>query len=155
MLGSANKLKTPRQISMSGAVSGSANFDGSGNVNIVTTQANIAVLTGSLDATTQQQDKSYRKTINYPQGFNYNNCIVIAHAIDNEDEHIRWGTGATFDSISYINGAMPCYVSLVESGIDIRIKNIIVSDNETNPDDVLVFPLTGTYNYKIVLLKIS
>lgn len=31
-----NKLKTPRNIALSGAVSGNANFDGSGNVEIVT-----------------------------------------------------------------------------------------------------------------------
>ena len=36
MLGTANKLKTARQIALTGAVSGSANFDGSGNVNINT-----------------------------------------------------------------------------------------------------------------------
>lgn len=36
MLGTANKLKTARQIALTGAVSGSTNFDGSGNVNINT-----------------------------------------------------------------------------------------------------------------------
>lgn len=34
---SASKLQTPRNISLSGAVTGSANFDGSGNINIATT----------------------------------------------------------------------------------------------------------------------
>lgn len=36
MLGTANKLKTARQIALTGAVSGSTNFDGSGNVSIAT-----------------------------------------------------------------------------------------------------------------------
>ena len=36
MLGTATKLKNARKIGLSGAVSGNANFDGSGNVNIET-----------------------------------------------------------------------------------------------------------------------
>ncbi|MCZ3202691.1 phage tail-collar fiber domain-containing protein [Acinetobacter baumannii] len=36
----ATKLQTPRNIAISGAVSGSANFDGSGNITIVTTSNN-------------------------------------------------------------------------------------------------------------------
>ena len=35
-VGSASKLKTPRNIALAGAVSGNANFDGSGNVEIIT-----------------------------------------------------------------------------------------------------------------------
>lgn len=41
----ATKLQTPRNIAISGAVSGSANFDGSGNITIVTT-ANNAIGVG-------------------------------------------------------------------------------------------------------------
>lgn len=38
MLGSATKLKTARNIALTGAVTGNANFDGTGNISINTTQ---------------------------------------------------------------------------------------------------------------------
>lgn len=44
----AAKLQTARNIAISGAVKGSANFDGSGNVIITTSQNNIFVLTGNI-----------------------------------------------------------------------------------------------------------
>lgn len=37
MLGTATKLKTARKIELSGAVSGKENFDGNGDINILTT----------------------------------------------------------------------------------------------------------------------
>lgn len=48
---SASKLQTPRQISLSGAVTGSVNFDGSGNVIITTTLTKAVV-------------REYNRTIN-------------------------------------------------------------------------------------------
>lgn len=44
----ASKFATEKNIELRGAVSGNANFDGSTNVIINTTQANIAVLTGNI-----------------------------------------------------------------------------------------------------------
>lgn len=45
---SASKLATARNIAISGAMQGNANFDGSGNINIeVTNPANLQVVTGS------------------------------------------------------------------------------------------------------------
>ena len=48
MLGSADKLKNPRTISLNGDVTGSTNFDGSGNVTVETNLANVAVATGTV-----------------------------------------------------------------------------------------------------------
>lgn len=51
MLGSANKLKTPRTINLSGDVTGSANFDGSGNVTIPTSVKNSTTQTTVVNTT--------------------------------------------------------------------------------------------------------
>ena len=77
MLGTSNKLKTARKISITGAVSGSANFDGSSNININTSQSNIAVITGNISLSNGTGDV----TVNYPKGFNYSNCAVISIGI--------------------------------------------------------------------------
>lgn len=47
----ANKLATPRNIALTGAVSGSANFDGSGNISIATTDNLTIGLVTSTSAT--------------------------------------------------------------------------------------------------------
>ena len=51
MLGSANKLKTPRTISLSGDVTGSTSFDGSGNVTIPTSVKNPTTQTAVVNTT--------------------------------------------------------------------------------------------------------
>lgn len=66
------KWGTSRNIALTGAVTGNANVDGSGNVTIATTQANIAVLTSNLTGV------SRTKELSYPSGYNMNNCVVVA-----------------------------------------------------------------------------
>ena len=51
--GAAEKLVTPRQISFSGAATGSFNFDGSGNVSSILTLANSGVVAGTYASTIQ------------------------------------------------------------------------------------------------------
>lgn len=149
MLGSANKLKTARQISMSGAVSGSGSFDGSGNVNIVTTQANIAVLTGTLP----HDGTSTDITINYPSGYTRDNCVVIAKEGKRGTSSDIYTTGTTFDTINYIKGGLALSVSLQDTYITIRAKNINLTDGNT----AMVKPIAAdtTFGYRIVLLKIN
>ena len=73
----ATKLQTARSIAIGGAVKGSANFDGSGNVTINTSQNNIFVLsaTGTLN-----NGYGYFE-VPYPNGLNEDNCTVISLAI--------------------------------------------------------------------------
>ncbi len=80
-----SKWGTARTLALSGAVSGSASVDGSGNVTINTSQANIAVLTGTqtLTANTNEnvQNNNAMATnwkLNFPTGYNANNCVCIA-----------------------------------------------------------------------------
>lgn len=44
--GTATKLQTPRTISLTGGVTGSGQFDGSGNLTITTTVANVVDIDG-------------------------------------------------------------------------------------------------------------
>ena len=137
----ATKLATARNIKLQGAVSGNANFDGSGNVIITTTQANIAVLTGKI------QDDI---TINYPTGFNKNNCIVISAMMKKTDENANYGFGSVFNSAIYVSGGVPIVVSLGNSNISLSAKKILLSSGT-----VQYASLEAEMNYKVVLMKVS
>lgn len=137
---------------MSGDVTGSANFDGSGNVTIATTQNNIAILTGSmtLEANSQQNfetgtKKQTVKKINFPAGYNKDNCVCVAFGIKRfAEKNYNYGTG---DSASY-NATTGAYD-----------RNIVLgSSTDDTKIDLSVWQLmtsSTTVYYKIVLLKIS
>ena len=149
MLGTANKLKTARQIALTGAVSGSANFDGSGNVSITTTQANIAVLTGTITGTANNSSSEQGNiNINYPTGFNSNNCVVIAIGLSRKDDNTPFNYGvlsASDSAIARVAGAIGRTVQLGADNMTLRTYFYFGS-----PQNESV-----TYNYKIVLMKIS
>lgn len=143
MLGSANKLQTARNIKIQGAVSGNANFDGSGNIIINTTQANIAIISGKLT--------SGEATINYPSGYTKDNCVALSVSFDNDNlTDRRWAYSFVMDSSSYIGGSIPYKLSLGIDNISIETKNIQIRNNE--------YPYVDEskvdFNYKIVLMKI-
>lgn len=125
MLGTANKLKNARNISLTGAVSGSGNFDGSGNLNINTTQDNIKVLT--VEVTTPAAGNEVINavgTINYPSGYTRDNCIIISlmawnHAFTNKTWHTVGATGMSSDIGDYGLKAI-----LEQSNISVRVNKI-------------------------------
>lgn len=143
MLGTATKLKTPRNISLTGDVTGSASFDGSNNVTINADMANVAVLTGSINLTISDKRLTGSKDINYPNGFNKDNCVVIACGISgNASSNTEFAYGNSGDNTSsYVTGGMPSMVKLRQD----RIQFQIYLDVEA---------VAGTRNYKIVLMKI-
>lgn len=80
----ATKLQTARTISLSGAVKGSASFDGTKNVTINTSQDNIAILTGSITLPAYSTPESNASTnINYPTGFNFSNSHILGLSFSN------------------------------------------------------------------------
>ena len=118
-------MASARNIALTGAVTGNANFDGSGNISITTKQGNIAILTGKLKANGTDADTD----IAYPNGFNQNNCVVLSYAIKNASNTSGGYTiGMTNDSASYVRGGMGIAISLRDSKITIRAKNIQVTD---------------------------
>lgn len=138
----ASKLATARNIKLQGAVSGNANFDGSANITINTTQANIATLTGSV---------KNEKTLSYPSGFNKSNCVVISAMFDGPSTAVSWTTGALFNSSGYVKGGIPFEITLSDTGITLtrRIINIGNGVTPTVSDD-----MANSANFKIVLMKI-
>lgn len=149
----AEVLTNPRKISLTGAVSGNATFDGSSNVTIATVQANIATLTGNLpsDGTTLEV------TINYPSGFNKDNSVVISQAAIRNPNTISsiYGFGTTFDSTSYVRGGPSFQVDLNSSNIRIRAKNIMITQGDSSLTGVAQPLAAGTnFGYRIVLLKV-
>ena len=138
MLGSADKLKTARKIALTGAVSGSANFDGSGNVSISTTQNNIAILTGSFKGNT---------TVNLPKGFTSKNSVILSVMLNNPLNQ-NWGVESTFDSSNTITGCLPVKAYIRDSSLVLTCKNINIIDGES--------PSIGesiNLNYRILLMK--
>lgn len=133
-----SKWGTARTIGLSGAVSGSASVDGSGNVTISTTQANITVLTGSL---TISASTSGSKNINYPSSYTSSNCVPISCGIYNVENKGYNFVGFNKDSASSLNNAWDRRLNLTSSNI------VLVVDNPNSSEK--------TVNYKIVLMKIS
>lgn len=142
MLGTATRLQNARTISLSGAVSGSTSFNGSGNVTITTTQTNIAVLTGTLEI-------GGAKSLPYPDGYNKNNCIPLPIMTSFKS---NYSIGTVFDTISSARGGIPATLFLGDSNMTLYCKNIYLNNGE--------YPVIGTsemnnFKYRIVLLKIS
>lgn len=145
------KWGASRNIAISGAVQGNANMDGSGNINIVTTQANIAVITGSMTGT---GSISLEKDIAFPSGYNNTNCVVLSAMFQNANsQNGTWGIGTTNDAASYVRGTIANSVYMNTSGVHIKCKNILLSEDAYPyiPD----IDSTITFNYKIVLMKVS
>lgn len=151
MLGSATKLETARTISLSGDVTGSASFDGSKNVIIETEQSNIAVITGSISGSGAEEAT---KTISYPNGYNKDNCVVIACMINNaKNSGGTYSCGAVYSALSFTTGAISNRVSLGTSNITLGIKNIVLSNGSA--PTISTLNSDNVFNYKIVLMKIS
>ncbi len=139
----ATKLQTARKIILDGVINGEAELDGSKDITITAKQANIAVVKGIITANTGS------KTINYPNGYNKDNCVVIASMFNNSIKE-NYGTGSTFDTSSYLNGNFATAIVLSDNSIIVKVKLINIS-SEQYPitDDIAV-----DVNYKIVLMKI-
>lgn len=141
----ATKLQTARSISLSGDVTGSASFDGSKNVTITTDLNNIAILTGTI-AMEVHSDDGYTngsKEINYPSGFNKNNCVVIAAGVGGSTNGNTEYAFGFLDNMSdaYVLGAIGRTVKLRDSHIEFRVH-------------IQMAASAITRNYKIVLMKI-
>ena len=88
-------------------------------------------------------------TLNYPNGFNWDNCVVQSVMFRNINNN-RWGCGSVFDSSNNITGSVPCKVLLNETNIAVKTKNIGLT-NGANP---AVNDVSVTLDVRIVLMKI-
>lgn len=150
MLGSATKLQTARKVKLDGAVTGEANFDGSKDVTINTKQNNIAVITGKVTlagapASETNEPKQTAWTINFPKGFNKDNCVCIAFGGRMYDDRgFNYGLGDD-GSFGIVTGDIPRSITLGykpdPTKIHLSVENIANSDH--------------IYEYRIVLMKLD
>lgn len=139
------KWGTARTIALSGAVSGSANVDGSGNVTINTVQGNIAVLTGTITMPEAGAETiTGTKDISYPSGYTKDNCVVLSVMSHGTVRTDYWSTPMTSDSSpSMLLGNGDVVVSLKPNLITVRSDKVAT---EQSRQDI---------TYKIVLMKVS
>lgn len=146
----ATKLQNARNIKLQGAVSGNANFDGSANIVITTTQANIVTLTGNVSVTASSENTfsdtgkwgKGQAVINYPSGFSSSNCVVISIGIKASTSSIGYNFGSSAKHMLDIQAnAFPTNVVLNSDKILLNVKNPITS--------------ATTLSYKVILMKVS
>ena len=118
---------------------GNANKLGNKEASQYTTNDKFAVVTGILN--------NSGVNVGYPTGFTKDNCCILSVATQNPS-NMYWSTGTVYDSSSYVRGGLPIQVTLKTDDIDIRAKNINLTNEST--------PYVGdcpAYNFKIVLMK--
>ena len=103
--------------------------------------SNIIVLEGNINIEANEQgNNNFAINIDYPEGFNKDNCVPIACGVQMLKLRGYNYVGNFVDSWSLMNGASTRYLNLEDDKIVLDIIN----------------PTTGTsyeYKYKIVLLK--
>lgn len=149
MLGSATKLQNERKIKLDGAVQGEIKFDGSKDVTINTKQNNIAVITGKITlAGTSAGDNNPKQTvwtINFPNGFNKDNCVCLAFGGRMYDDRgFNYGLGDD-GSFGIVTGDIPRSITLGYKPDPTKIH--MCAENIANSDHV--------YEYRIVLMKLD
>ena len=154
-----SKWGTARTLALTGAVSGSQSVDGSGNISITTTQNNIAVITGSAtaDATTSSTIAYATKDISYPSGYTKSNSIVIAFGLEALNSAQGYNYGACLGRSGIISGTSD-YAMIGGAGdmaVRGNFRNINLRDNDIRIRIQNVADTSQTFNYKIVLMKVS
>lgn len=152
----ATKLATARNIALSGAVKGNANFDGSGNITITTTQTNIFVLTGNITLNSNTSDNALNNrctytdfSINYPNGLNKDNCILIGYGKQNNSNFgYAYGWDNYIDSMDSLIGILPMRINLYGSSTTQYANKIRIQIGNLSTNSVAI-------TYKILLMKVS
>lgn len=141
----ANKLVTPRNIALTGAVKGNAKFDGSADITINTTQNNIFILSGNMVLNASSNPGTYKvttKKISYPSGFNKDNCTPI-----------------NFSGRYYTDKGWASYQDANQSTDSMLIatdgRSLVLDDDGISIRGYCNSSSNKTLYYKIVLLKIN
>ncbi len=113
-------------------------------------KSNLVTLSGQLE---HNLESTIEKVIKYPQGFNKGNCIVLSAMIKTfgMDLSTRYSIATTFNNLSSKNGGIPFSLTLEESGIRLRVRNILISDEGTVK--IQKFSISDILGYRINLMK--
>ena len=101
----------------------------------------IAVVTGTSST-------SGSVSVNYPTGFNKDNCVIISKMIQGSSASNSWSSGSCFDTANILAGSCSIRVTLA-SNIVVDIQNIRITDTEITQNESVALP------FKIVLMKIA
>lgn len=140
----ATKLQTTRTIALTGDVTGSASFNGSANATITTNLANVVLLTGTMS--------NGSININYPSGYNKDNCVVISSMLKRTGVASTRGyaSGSTFLPDDKATGFLVSRVELQTSNIVLHGRALYLSSDNQYMDMGVDF---NVY-YRIMLMKI-
>lgn len=137
-------MASARNIALTGAITGNANFDGSGNVSITTKQGNIAVITGNITTPAANSETTTGTVrINYPSGYNRTNCVVVSIMGGKQGNSDILTTPMPVGAGGGLMGASGIAVTLDTNNILVRKEKIDVIEP------------TKTTAFKIVLMKIA
>lgn len=106
---------------------------------------NLAILTGEITSNAGSLDTPSftSKKINFPDGFNSNNCMVISYSVQREGFPIGFGYTNPTSSQTWLRGGVSAMVSF-----------------DTSENEEIIFTLESPfstsqkYNYRILLMKI-
>lgn len=147
------KLKNKVKITISGDSKGSCEFDGSEDVDIILTQNNIAVLTTQINLTANTGDKAAEglctyteKVIDYPLGFNKNNCVLISQSAKSAN---AWGYGWREQP-----AGADIYQASMPSTVALYGKDGTAYDNKIRINIGNLSTQQQTYTYRLILMKL-
>jgi hypothetical protein len=97
----------------------------------------------TLKGTIKMHDGAGKLEIDYPQGFNLDNCVPVAFGLHNTQSNIpnaiSYGYGPY--AVDYVRGSIPRNVQLCENKIILSISNAVAHGEGE-----------AEYNYKLVLM---
>lgn len=109
---------------------------------------NFAILTGTI---TGNGTDSPSDTINYPEGFSKDNCVVLTANMQRTPQQSK-SYGSVYDGSSSISGSIPLRVSLSSDNILIEYRIINLREGGVT---ITTTPASVSHTYTIVLMKIG
>lgn len=107
----------------------------------------FAVLEGTLTLEASESSGSSKTTqldIEFPEGFNRQNCICLCVGASKHEDQYSYGIGLT-SSLQMVTGSYPRYVTLGTNSDNTKIRLSVSNPSTTS----------ASIYYKIVLMKIN
>ncbi|GEP65801.1 hypothetical protein CBE01nite_35690 [Clostridium beijerinckii] len=162
--GTATKLQTPRNIALAGDVTGSANFDGSGNISITTTVAddshnhiiaNVDGLQSALDVIDTHLSDLANKKIDKSSIVNNLTATIAGFVLDATQGKVLQDEISTLQNYNYLTTSIQNTAIDVATGTTVQVKFDSATNSFvdiSNSTGNITFKQTGIY---LILAKMS
>ncbi len=112
---------------------------------------NFAIIQGTIKGVTESENKYNAIDINYPKGFNKDNCIVISCSLKRTDAPDARGytLGNVFLPDSKVCGSYPTKIELKNDVIQIQLRYIYIGN-----DGHVATKIDTDTNFKLILMKL-